>query len=128
MYLEHVNLTVTDIERSIAFYSRLFGFSVRWQGKSSAGLPNAHVGDERSYVALLEVKEAGRFEAKFGDPGMNHFGFVVDDYDAFKQRLSEMGVTINDEADYEPGRRIYFNDPDGFEIEAVSYTSQPTVA
>ena len=27
--------------------------------------------------------------------------------------------------DYEPGRRFYFDDPSGFEVEVVSYTEVP---
>ena len=53
MYLEHANLTVTDIDRSIAFYRDLFGYEVRWRGKDSAGRPAAHVGDDRFYLAFF---------------------------------------------------------------------------
>ncbi len=35
MFLEHVNLSVTDIDRSRDFYCSLLGFKVRWEGKVS---------------------------------------------------------------------------------------------
>lgn len=38
-----------------------------------------------------------------------------------KQRLGELGVQHGDEQDYEPGRRLYFVDPDGIEVELVQY-------
>jgi predicted enzyme related to lactoylglutathione lyase len=32
--IEHVNLTVSDIERSAAFFARLLGWHERWRGGS----------------------------------------------------------------------------------------------
>ncbi|ETW91958.1 MAG: hypothetical protein ETSY2_55180, partial [Candidatus Entotheonella gemina] len=58
MYLEHVNLTVSDLDRSKSFYCDVFDFRVRWEGKATAnGQPvrAAHVGDARCYVALFEA-------------------------------------------------------------------------
>ncbi len=43
-----------------------------------------------------------------------------------KQRLGELGVTPGDEQDYEPGRRVYFTDPDGIEVELVQYEAALT--
>ncbi len=36
MFLEHVNMTVADLDRSIAFYGDLLGFRVRWRGHEEA--------------------------------------------------------------------------------------------
>jgi len=121
MFLEHVNLTVSDIERSIRFYRDLFGFKTRWQGHSAAGQPAAHVGDERCYVALFQAERSGRMVVDMSAVGMNHFGFVVDDLDASREKLLGLGITPHHEADYEPGRRLYFFDPDGIEVELVEY-------
>ena len=121
MFIEHVNLTVSDLPRSIGFYRDLFGFEVRWQGTTSTGAEAAHVGDERSYVALFQASGGGRVEQDMERVGFNHFGVVVDDLAAAKARLIELGVEPHGEADYEPGRRLYFCDPDGIEIELVEY-------
>ena len=43
MYMEHVNLTVSDLARSVKFYRELFGFDVRWEGTTSTGVAAAHV-------------------------------------------------------------------------------------
>lgn len=128
MYLEHVNLSVTDLQRSIAFYRELFGFGIRWQGTSSDGKPVAHVGDDRTYVALFEVSDMRRPDPDYDGAQINHFGFVIDNLDTYRARLAELGVTPHHEADYEPGRRLYFLDPDGIEIELVEYATaaQPT--
>lgn len=125
MFLEHVNLTVTDLERSIAFYARLFDFKVRWRGETSDGKAAAHVGDDQDYLALFQARAATPRprEEDYDAVGFNHFGFVVDDLDDLKRRLDAMGVAIRSEQRYDPGRHLYFRDPDGFEIEAVQYAS-----
>ncbi|MEY2425742.1 MAG: hypothetical protein QOI61_1314 [Actinomycetota bacterium] len=121
MFLEHVNLTVTDLDRSIAFYSDLLDLHVRWKGLIDDSRLGAHVGDDRFYLALFQATSAGEVDHDYLRPGVNHFGFVVDDLDAARQRLAELGATVHLEGDYEPGRRIYFMDPDGYEVELVAY-------
>ncbi len=120
MHLEHVNMTVADIDRSAAFYSRLLGLQVRWEGTSSRGARAMHIGNDHAYLALFEGE--GHAPARdYSHVGMNHFGFVVEDMDAVKARLEEMGVTAHMDESYEPGRHVYFMDPDGFEVELVEY-------
>jgi len=126
MFIEHVNLTVANLERSVAFYEDLFGWTTRWRGHSTtSGRPAAHVGDDRCYVAFFEA-EAGpsgsdRHAIDYKRVGFNHFGVVVDDLDTMKRRLAERGIEHGDEQDYEPGRRVYLIDPDGYEVEVVQY-------
>lgn len=124
MFLEHVNMTVTDLERSVAFYENALGLRVRWRGHTADGSPAAHVGDDKSYLALFESGPKGsRGEPDYDKAGLNHFGWVVDDLAASLGRLSELGVKPHYEAGYEPGRRAYFFDPDGIEVELVEYPS-----
>ena len=123
MFLEHVNLTVSDLKRSIDFYTDLLGMHVRWQGTHSDGSPAAHVGDDRCYLALFQSSPdlADRPAVDYNAVGLNHFGFVVDDLDAARARLINHGLSPHHEQDYEPGRRLYFFDPDGIEVELVEY-------
>ncbi len=123
MFLEHVNLTVSDLQRSIDLYCDLLGMHVRWQGTTSNGNPAAHVGDDRCYLALFQSSPdlAARSAVDYNAVGLNHFGFVVDDLDAARARLEGHGLSSHHEADYEPGRRLYFFDPDGIEVELVEY-------
>ncbi len=121
MFIEHVNLTVSNLPRSLDFYRRLFGWDVRWQGTTAGGTPAAHLGDERCYIALFEAPKAGRWAIDYEAVGFNHFGVVVDDLDAMTRRLDELGAEHGLEQDYEPGRRVYFIDPDGIEVELVQY-------
>ncbi|MFQ5590492.1 MAG: VOC family protein [Phycisphaerae bacterium] len=121
MFLEHVNLTVSDLDRTLEFYTGLLGYRLRWSGTTSDGRRAAHLGDDRYYLALSEAKSKGGFAHDPVAVGINHFGLVVDDLAVMKRRLAELGVTPHSEADYEPGLRLYFRDPDGFEVELVEY-------
>ena len=121
MFLEHVNLTVTDLDRSIAFYCDLLDLHVRWKGDLEDGRLGAHVGDDRNYLALFEATNDGAAPYDYSRPGINHFGWVVEDLDEARRRIDELGATIHLDADYEPGRRVYTFDPDGHEIELVEY-------
>jgi len=122
MLLEHVNLTVADLRRSISFYQNVLGLRIRWRGLTSDGQPAAHVGDDRCYLALFQaVPPADPAETDYSKVGFNHLGFVVDDLDAVRTRLEQEGVAPHHEADYEPGVRLYFMDHDGVEVELVQY-------
>ena len=121
MRLEHVNLTVSNLDRSIDFYCRLLDLRVRWRGTLNSGLAGAHVGDDDMYIALFQSSEPGQVGSDYEGVGLNHFGFVVDGLDDYKGRLIEMGFPPHSEQDYDPGRRLYVRDPDGIEIELVEY-------
>jgi catechol 2,3-dioxygenase-like lactoylglutathione lyase family enzyme len=117
---------VSDLERSIDFYTRLLGLRVRWRGTTMSGTPAAHIGDERSYLAVFEARAGGKAPADYASPGLNHMGFVVGDLDAARACAIELGASPGEEQDYEPGRRFYVFDPDGIEVELVEYAETTT--
>lgn len=129
MFLEHVNMTVHDLDRSIAFYQALLGLRVRWRGVNANGQPAAHIGDDRNYLALFQASHEPQ-DGSIGEPDydridLNHFGWVVDDLDAARERLAALQIQPHYEPNYAPGRRLYFYDPDGFEVELVNYDPKP---
>ena len=75
--IEHVNLTVTDIERSAALFERLLGWPERWRGEAMNGGETIHVGEEETYLALYTDRHDHTGQAK-GRP-LNHVGLLVDD-------------------------------------------------
>ena len=127
MFLEHVNMSVLDLERTIDFYYRILDLGVRWRGTTTDGTPAAHVGDDRCYLAFFEVGAGAEASGRYDQAGLNHFGWVVDDLEAVRGRLAELDVRPHMEADYEPGRRLYFLDPNGVEVELVEY-DQPSAS
>ncbi len=124
MRMEHSNITVNNVDDSYAFYREILGFEKRWEGQASGDkgpVRAVHVGTGDTYLSLFEAEQAGRAPRGYGSVGVNHLAFEVDDLAVFRRRLNERGIEIHLEADYEPGERIYFMDPDGVEIELVSY-------
>ncbi len=126
MMLEHANITVSDLERSISFYEEALGFEVRWRGEvfnTSRKAAAAHVGPsgEAFYLSLFEAVNGGRAKYDYAPPGINHLGIVVDDLDDARRQLEAAGAMVAMGSDYDPGRRLYFFDPDGIEIELVQY-------
>ena len=116
--LDHAALHVADLDRSVAFYQRLFGLSeipapgdpavIRWLGLAGA---------ELHLIA---------FEGPVVEPSKAvHFALRVPDLDAVIDRARALGVAYSDW----PGaastvsvrgdgvRQIYVQDPDGYWIE-----------
>jgi len=122
-YLEHANLTVSDPDRTAAYLADVFGWHVRWMGSAIHGGRTVHVGEKGSYVALYRGpgSQGEAPESYFNRGGFNHLGVVVEDLDAAEARVRAAGYEPHSHADYEPGRRFYFRDHDGIEVEVVSY-------
>lgn len=120
--IEHVNVTVTDPEKSAALMRDLFGWKVRWAGPAISGGRSVHVGTEDHYLALYTPPPGFKGERTFpkGLP-LNHIGVEVDDLDATEAKVIAAGLTPFSHGDYDPGRRFYFFCPDGIEYEVISY-------
>ena len=116
--LEHVNVTVSDPRRTAEMLERLFGWRIRWEGPAKLNGRTVHVGTDNAYVALWS--HPGFHAAEEGSR-LNHIGIVVEDLDAAEQKVIAEGFTPQSHADYDPGRRFYFDDNDGIEFEVVSY-------
>jgi catechol 2,3-dioxygenase-like lactoylglutathione lyase family enzyme len=120
--IEHVNVTVTDAERTAQLMEALFDWRVRWRGPARDGGRTIHVGSDDHYIALYSERDAPAASAGFdkGRP-LNHIGIEVDDLDATEARVIAQGFTPFAHGDYEPGRRFYFFDADNIEYEVISY-------
>jgi catechol 2,3-dioxygenase-like lactoylglutathione lyase family enzyme len=124
--LEHVNITVADPKASAKVFQDLFGWQTRWEGASLDGAGyTVHVGTETTYLALYTgtngVNAEGSDNSYQTRAAMNHIAVVVDDLDALEKAVTAKGFTTHSHADYEPGRRFYFHDGNGIEIEVVCY-------
>ena len=101
--INHIALEVGDVEAALAFYGRLFAFTLRGRGEGSAFID---LGDQ--FIALSEGRRQAPDEHR-------HFGLVVDDREAVRRRLEAEGVAVL------PGRFLDFLDPWGNRIEIVDY-------
>ena len=120
--LEHVNLTVSDPDRTAWMMERLFDWHERWRGVTVGRGFTVHVGNEMSYLAL-HVPAAAPLDGRPAVPGrpLNHVGILVEQLDEVERRALALGLKPYGHADYAPGRRFYFKDGDGIEYEVVSY-------
>jgi lactoylglutathione lyase len=101
--INHVALEVESIDEALAFYGRLFDFSLRGRSGTMAFID---MGDQ--FIALA----AGRTQPRDQE---RHFGLVVDDRASLRRALEEAGVEIL------PGRGLDFIDPWGNHIQVVEY-------
>ena len=123
----HVRLTVTDIDRSRAFYDDVFGLPVAFEVPADAddatreqlaflygGVVYA-LGD-----SLFGLRPVGgdRFDAD--RTGLDHLSFAVDsraDLDAAAAMLDERGIAHDGVKDIGVGAILEFRDPDGIALE-----------
>src|SRR5690606_35768770 len=105
--------SVSDLEKSIAFYEQVFGAKLLVKGRSTA-----YFDLQGLWLALNLEKDIPRNEIK---ESYTHIAFTIDeaDFDNIYNRLNSLGVNIL------PGRprakedkkSIYFTDPDGHKFE-----------
>ncbi len=121
--LEHVNITVSDPEKTAAMLCDVFGWHLRWQGAAIDQGRTVHVGTDSAYVAVYTNPQTSTqpHNSYTQCAALNHIGVVVEDLDETEQRILKAGYKTFNHADYEPGRRFYFNDHDDVEYEVVSY-------
>ena len=122
--LEHVNVTVSDPQKTADMLCRLFGWHIRWEGSAKDNGYTIHVGSDDDYLAIYSKgSSTAPADHKNYDTagGLNHIGVVVDDLKAAEARVVAEGFEPHSHADYEPGHRFYFDDADGIEFEVVSY-------
>ncbi|SLN51025.1 VOC family protein [Ruegeria meonggei] len=121
--LEHANFTVSDPKVSAAWMQRVFGWKTRWEGPSIAGGYTVHVGSAHTYLALYAPGNPQPSGENSYDivGGLNHVGVLVDDIDETEKKVVKAGFTPKSHADYEPGKRFYFDDDNGIEFEVISY-------
>jgi len=128
IYLEHINITVSDIDKMLSFYQVAFPhWKIRdkghgeWYGKKRNWL---HFGDDFHYIAMSDHGEGENRDLEGHQVGLAHFAYVTTNLKAIIKRLTQAGFEISQEGSDEPFRQnIYFLDPAGFEVEFVEYLS-----
>ena len=144
---DHISVTVSDMDRSLAFYRDMLGLEeierhrhegyaintlaakegivmdvVRLQAPETPGL----LLDLQQYIA----PEGGFSNAKLGDVGHSHICYGVPDVWAAYREYSEKGVKFISEPvrfdlDFGVLHVVWFYDPDGSVLELVQYPIGP---
>jgi len=113
--LNHVSLTVSDRERSAAFYGEHFGLTTRAHDDEHLLILSTPDG---SLLALTE----GPVPADL--PRTNHFGFQLEDpgkVRAAREALRASGVPETEWQDQGGMVRVQVSDPDGYRVEFFAY-------
>jgi len=124
-FLEHVNVTVSNPERTANFLCEIFDWKIRWHGNAIDNGITYHVGTDKHYIALYTHNTSLKPDriSYATVTGLNHIGIVVDNLEKAETKILAKGYKTFSHADYEPGRRFYFRDDDDIEFEIISYSS-----
>ena len=102
--MNHIALEVGDIDEALEFWRSIFGeLELRGHGRQMAFID---LGDQ--FIALARGRTKPPDQAR-------HFGLVVDDKEAVRERLRELGIQASS------GRGLDFYDPWGNQIQVVDY-------
>jgi catechol 2,3-dioxygenase-like lactoylglutathione lyase family enzyme len=139
--VHHSCITVSDLDRSVAFYRDLLGLELvmteesersgddrsKALGVARAKVKLAILRAGQAQVELIEyVTAKGRpYDRKNNDVGTMHIAFRVEDIEAVYQRLLDHGVRFTAPPTTIPAgpmagwRWTYFFDPDGVSLEII---------
>jgi glyoxylase I family protein len=115
--VDHVSLTVTDLDRSEDFYTSVLGLL----RLADFGYARILVHRETSFILGL-----ARHDGSDGQPfselrtGLDHVGFAVggrEDLVGWQRRLEQLGVEHTPIRDMEFGHHLNFRDPDHIALE-----------
>ncbi|HUR77907.1 MAG TPA: VOC family protein [Acidimicrobiales bacterium] len=129
--LSHIALTVTDLDASIEWYSRVFDIKHLMDVPHEGGLGKLLADDSMSLIIVLHRHDVNGGEL-FSEraTGLDHVGMNVatrDDLAAWQAHLEECGVVRSDAADKPTtqspiadefyGSVLVFRDPDNIQLE-----------
>jgi catechol 2,3-dioxygenase-like lactoylglutathione lyase family enzyme len=119
--IDHVAMSVRDVERSAQWYIEVLGFEHRHKGAWD-GVPT-FIGKGTTAIALFPT----RSDPKSTSPSragirMLHLAFRSDreNFLAAQREFKERGIKFEFQ-DHELSHSIYFRDPDGHELEITTY-------
>ncbi|GAA1226578.1 VOC family protein [Kitasatospora nipponensis] len=127
----HIGLNVTDLDRSRAFYQRVFGFEAVGEG-ADGDQRWAFLGRDGAITVTLWQQSQGRFPT--ATPGLHHLAFQVDsvrevhdieqELRALDAEFTYEGVVPHREGASSGG--IFFLDPDGIRLEVSTASGAET--
>jgi catechol 2,3-dioxygenase-like lactoylglutathione lyase family enzyme len=125
--INHIDLTVSDLDRSSRFYSRVLGELGYTRSSSYAGdVPCWEIGGPTAIMSIgLHVARSSNPHNRYS-AGLHHVAFHASgrmEVDAFYAFLCRSDIVVLDppaEYDYTPGYyAVFFADPDGMKLELV---------
>ena len=125
--IDHVALAVRDVERSIRWYGEVLGLERRYA--NVWGDVPAFIGAGPTALALFPVRgdaTAAKLPPERDTIAMLHLAFRVDaaGFGRAKDELTQRGIAWEFQ-DHEVSHSIYFEDPDGHQLEITTYEVSP---
>jgi catechol 2,3-dioxygenase len=120
----HVHLKVSDLERAVAFYRDVLGFTLTQRFGTQAAFLSA--GGYQHHIGLNTWESGGGTAAPLGHTGLYHAAILYPDRRELAralQRLITQRVPITGASDHGVSEAIYLNDPDGNGLEL--YVDRP---
>lgn len=117
----HIHLTVSDLERALAFYRDLLGFEVSARYGDSAVFLSA--GGYHHHIGLNTWAGVGATPPPAGHTGMYHVAFLYPsrlELAKVLKHLMDNNYPIDGSADHGVSEAIYLRDPDGNGVEIYS--------
>ena len=126
--LHHAALTVTDVEKSAAWYADLFGYAelIREDHAGDSGGRAIVIGPE-DWSMFLVLNQHPTNAGESFDPtrtGLDHVGFTVPEraeLDEWVTRFEEKGVTYSPITEHGWGWSLNFRDPDGLQLQLIVF-------
>lgn len=113
----HVHLKVSDLERSVQFYTQALGLDLMEQLPGAAFLS---FGGYHHHIALNTWESQGGRPPAPGSTGLYHLALLYPDRPSLAQalrRLLDHGVRLDGAADHGVSEALYLHDPDGNGLE-----------
>ncbi len=114
----HVHLTVSDLDRALAFYRDVLGFEVTARYGPDAVFVSA--GGYHHHIGLNTWAGRGAPRPAAGTTGLYHFAILFPDRAALAAAVSRVldhGIPLEGASDHGVSEAIYLRDPDGNGIE-----------
>ena len=117
--IDHVAMSVRDVDRSAQWYIDVLGFKRLYQGMWD-GVP-VFIGKGTTALALFPVRERSRSSAP-ADIRMLHLALRASqrNFVTAQDELKRRGIKFEFQ-DHEISHSIYFRDPDGHQLEVTTY-------